>query len=391
MSQQDFKTFASGSGASVVSQAEYAANTTLLSLGYQVGVANELLCNKTWRQSSIIAAVIADYIQAKTNQDVIDDGSTATLLAQLGAALSLQGYVADTSGTVNVLTGTITPAPALQNGLIIAIKPANSSTGIATLNLNGLGAFSINTTAGPLTGGELIIGEIYQLAYIAASNSWLLLNYQTTAPTVSSVDNSNKIATTAWVTNAGYAQIASPIFSGNPRVPTAGVGDSTTTAASTAFVTNAVNRSISSGTRMLFAQPSAPVGWTQDVSDTASNRMLRVVSSPSGNSVGGLHDPTYCNVVAAHTHAFVTGNESVLHTHADAGHRHTYAYKAGTQPQSGNSTQCWWADTTQNTGIGYANLGTESALHTHSGSTDNGSSATMWQPKYCNIIICQKN
>jgi hypothetical protein len=59
-----------------------------------------------------------------------------------------------------------------------------------------------------------------------------------TAPTPAANNNSNSIATTAFVVTAlePYAPLASPAFSGVPTVPTAAPGTNTTQAASTAFV-----------------------------------------------------------------------------------------------------------------------------------------------------------
>lgn len=150
-----------------------------------------------------------------------------------------------------------------------------------------------------------------------------------------------------------------------------------------------------SGTRMPFAQAAAPTGWTQDTSDNATNRMLRVVNT-AGNGVGGSHSAILNSVVPNHTHGFTTGTVSAGHTHSviDPGHSHTtedygpdyaggasgvkgfYPYTNGTL--TGAST----------TGI---SLGGITANHTHSGSTDNGSSGTNWTPRYIDLIICEKD
>ena len=44
--------------------------------------------------------------------------------------------------------------------------------------------------------------------------------------------------------------------------------------------------SAETGTRMVFYQGTAPTGWTQDVSDLADDRMMRVVNTVSGGGVG---------------------------------------------------------------------------------------------------------
>ncbi|MCT9017165.1 hypothetical protein N6G05_26800 [Cupriavidus gilardii] len=89
MATIDFLPFATGSGANVLSQAEWAALTQRLS-GFQSGVAKSDQLNKAWRQSSIMAAVIAGFVADVTGRDVIDDGTTATILANLKAAVSAQ-------------------------------------------------------------------------------------------------------------------------------------------------------------------------------------------------------------------------------------------------------------------------------------------------------------
>lgn len=61
-----------------------------------------------------------------------------------------------------------------------------------------------------------------------------------TAPTPATNDNSNKIATTAYVQNQGYATLASPAFTGTPTAPTAAPGTSTTQLATTQFVEEAI-------------------------------------------------------------------------------------------------------------------------------------------------------
>lgn len=101
------------------------------------------------------------------------------------------------------------------------------------------------------------------------------------------------------------------------------------------------NNIIPAGTRILFAQATAPVGFTQDTSDTATNRMMRVVNT-AGGGVGGSSDPTLMNVVPYHTHAFTTGTQSADHVHnvatttggQSANHYHNVAGGTGYMDQS---------------------------------------------------------
>ena len=176
----------------------------------------------------------------------------------------------------------------------------------------------------------------------------------------------------------------------------------------TGFVTNLTtaikNIFVPSGTRMVFAQAAAPTGWTQDVSDTTNNRMMRVVNT-AGGGVGGSADPTVMNVVPYHTHGFTTGGMNGNNPHAhgvyDPSHSHTYVDVNGNpcsiftdQPGPYNSSGGPYTNAnsyhtqTATTGIGINNADIN---HSHSGGTDGGSSQTNWSPRYVNLIICQKN
>jgi hypothetical protein len=86
--ENDFLPFAAAGGANVITQSAYVAATTLVANGFQSGLAQSEQINKVMRQSSIMAAVIADFIVAQTGQPAIDDGTTATLLANFIAATS---------------------------------------------------------------------------------------------------------------------------------------------------------------------------------------------------------------------------------------------------------------------------------------------------------------
>ena len=166
-------------------------------------------------------------------------------------------------------------------------------------------------------------------------------------------------------------------------------------------------RDIPSGAIMLFAMSAAPTGWTQITSDNANNRMLRVVTG-TGGGTGGTHSPVLMDVVPAHTHSFTTGIESTIHAHEgttgtqSADHTHGFGISAagGNTPTvpdveglEGNMTKSYRVYQTQGVSTDHYHAfitGQQSAAHTHSGSTDNGSSHTNWQPRYLDLILCQK-
>ena len=164
------------------------------------------------------------------------------------------------------------------------------------------------------------------------------------------------------VTGTGSMVLSiSPTFTGVPLAPTASAGTNTTQLATTAFVTTAVANAFPSGTRLVFAQAAAPTGWTQDTSDTANNRMMRVVNS-TGGGVGGAYDPTIMNVVPYHTHGFSTGTESNGHYHYTSGTTngqnadHYHGVSGGTDSRDINHTHQFGAYTGGQTANHYHGL-----------------------------------
>lgn len=170
---------------------------------------------------------------------------------------------------------------------------------------------------------------------------------------------------------------------------------------------------LEAGTKTVFFQAAAPTGWTQITDDTATNRMLRVVNTAGGGN-GGSHSPILNNVVPSHTHGFTTGNMSQDHVHGgwtggvNSSHLHGASGQAfigltanGTGEMGGIAEGGSFAeqDVFRPSTTGYQNVdhahyittGGVSQNHTHSGSTDNGSSQTNWTPRYIDMIICSKN
>lgn len=97
MATNDFLPFATGGAANVLTQAQWAALGALLN-GFQSGIADSKSINKAFRQSSIMSAVLAQFIVDKTGANATDDGTTATLLANLKNAV--------TGRTLTIITAT---------------------------------------------------------------------------------------------------------------------------------------------------------------------------------------------------------------------------------------------------------------------------------------------
>lgn len=168
--ENDFIPFAVGGSANVISQATYAADTTLTQGGFTAGIATSAQLNKVWRQSSIMAAVIASFIVAETGQTAIDDGTTATLLANFTNAVnaaSKNKIVLTDTGTANAYAAAnpvpLTALPT-STGFTQTVKIAHLNTGTSTYAPDGLATAPIYGLGGAvLQGGELPVNGVATL------------------------------------------------------------------------------------------------------------------------------------------------------------------------------------------------------------------------------------
>lgn len=149
--------------------------------------------------------------------------------------------------------------------------------------------------------------------------------------------------------------------------------------------------SVPAGSRLLWAQPAAPTGWTQITSTETSNRMLRVVNTVGGSTgsngtggygYGGTDSPILNNKVPTHTHSF-SGSVG-----AGGAHAHTIYTNNGDDPSNSGGNRV------QNPGQGNQTWSTSTAPdHTHavSGTISSNSGASNWTPLYLNLILCSKD
>lgn len=86
MAKNDFKPFATGEFSNVLSQADYEV-LPAVGAGFNTGIARSEELNKVWRQSSVMAAVIGNFIAEQSGDDVLDDGNLANLKLSLEKAI----------------------------------------------------------------------------------------------------------------------------------------------------------------------------------------------------------------------------------------------------------------------------------------------------------------
>lgn len=236
MPQNDFLPWGIGVGANVEDQADYAASDEL-SVGYAVGQSPPSPSfNKALRQSSAMAALLASVIVAITGLNMVDDGNTATQLANFMALLqqaNIVNYLNDT-GAANVMVVTpATPWTAYsKQSLTIIPNHANTIAGV-TLNVSGLGAKSVVRIDGTaLLPGDIPVGGAIQVVYQPTIGKFVLLTVnQAPSYTVGAAGGPGNVTipgtplilqwfTTSVVTN-NSANMPSGVYFGqaNPSLP----------------------------------------------------------------------------------------------------------------------------------------------------------------------------
>lgn len=250
MATNDFLPFAVGGSANVLTQAQYAA-LAALTTGFQSGVADSKSVNKAWRQSSIMAAVLAQFIVNQTGQNATDDGTTATLIANLLAAVKASSNaVVGTARNVSMsvaaasASGTLTADEIIVEtalgGLTYRLASVNKTINLATAGAGGMDTSSAPASSfvgiyaiyNPTTGASALLGvsangvklpEVYGGANMPAgyTASALLTVVPTNASSLISpcvvMDRSVDIASSGLLSTSAVA--ASPTIINNLAVP----------------------------------------------------------------------------------------------------------------------------------------------------------------------------
>ncbi|WP_426576664.1 phage tail protein [Xenorhabdus stockiae] len=105
MAKNEFLPFGLADGANVLTNEEY-GKLIARTNGFSSGVAKSQELNKVWRQASVIATVVAQFIAETNNQDVLDDGNLATL--QKGLLSALKATVSSNVPNASLTTAGIT-------------------------------------------------------------------------------------------------------------------------------------------------------------------------------------------------------------------------------------------------------------------------------------------
>jgi hypothetical protein len=228
MATNDFLPFATGGSANVLTQAQWAALAALLN-GFQSGVADSKSINKAFRQSSIMSAVLAQFIADQSGQNSVDDGTTATLEANLLAAIknaTKQTIILTDTGVANAYTAANTPALAAlpSTGYVQRLNIAHANTGASTYAPDGLATKPIyGLGLQPLQGGELPVGVVVLMYLVQAgvnsgNGAWIIIESLGGAQQIPAATQPSHAVQLGQVT----ALTAGRLLNGGPSVYTAG-------------------------------------------------------------------------------------------------------------------------------------------------------------------------
>lgn len=174
MPTNDFQVWAA-TATNIESQVAYLADPGL-SNGVGSGIGSSAQANKTWRQASVWGSVLGQLINNTTGQNATDDGTTATLLANLIASISAQSESiiggarnARMSIATASASGTFTADEIIVGTALGGLKYTLASFS-QTVNLATVGANGMDTGTAPASGYV----ALYAIYNPTASTSALL-------------------------------------------------------------------------------------------------------------------------------------------------------------------------------------------------------------------------
>lgn len=185
MPTNNFLEIATAGGANVQTQVDYAADADRTSFFPDGGVPDANQHGKMFRQSSVIAHMIAQAICDITGSDMLDDGNAATQLANFKLMLSLSGgsQIVVAGGTVNAIT--IAPAgpAAYQSGETWWFIQGGANTGAVTFQRDALAIKPIvHTNGDALAANDIPSAGLVGVKYQATLGKFILLTSYSPVP-----------------------------------------------------------------------------------------------------------------------------------------------------------------------------------------------------------------
>jgi hypothetical protein len=196
MAVNDFLPFGTAGGANVLTQAAY-QSLVARNTGFASGIASSAQLNKAWRQSSVISAMLAQFIADNSGLDMLDDGSslasyqtkfTAALTNFSGRRIMLPGEIfhVEVGGSDTTGNGTAAAPWATVNHAYYWLQQhVDCAGGVPTIQC-GDGAHAAINIANGITGAQVV---------------YILGNLGT--PAACHIDVTGAVAITVW----GFTQV----------------------------------------------------------------------------------------------------------------------------------------------------------------------------------------
>lgn len=188
MAINNIKPFAVGANANVLSQADYEALPALLS-GFQAGKASSAQINKAIRQSSLIAAAVAKFINDNGGYDVLDNGDYATIAANIQNTIA-QKYLSRVNPLAELVTDNKQSA-------------ARTNLGLGSMATQGAGNVAITGGNATLTNLNAQTGTVTNLT-VSGTATVSTFNGQTVNATALNVSNAAAFAGAVSFTGQDY-------------------------------------------------------------------------------------------------------------------------------------------------------------------------------------------
>jgi hypothetical protein len=294
-------------------------------------------------------------------------------ITNTGVTSAVAGTGIGVSGSTGAVTFTNTGVTSIVAGTNISIS---GGTGAVTVNTTATPTFATSVTSPLIIGGTTASSTLTLQSTSGAGTTDAIIFKTASQSERMRIDTSGNVGIGTSSPGQKLA-VAGTIESttGGFKFPD---GTTQTTAATTAFA---------SGTVMIFAQTSAPTGWTKSTSH--DNKALRVVSGTAGSGGSVAFTTAFASQTPSGS-VSVSGTvgATTLSTSQIPSHTHTYV---GSNSNTGVSTRkspVAAAVGTYNTG---AQGGGGSHNHSFSGSGSFSGNAIDLAVQYVDVIIASKN
>ncbi|MGF6837078.1 hypothetical protein QF001_000945 [Paraburkholderia youngii] len=176
--QNQFLAFGIGSGANVLTPAQYAA-LAALGPGFATGILQSNQLNSVLRQASFVSAMIGQFIADQSGNSALDDGNLAELEGNFELALRsyvslYPAYEVDTGVANAYVVAMPVPVTAYTNGMQVKFRVAHANTGASTLNAGGGAVALLSNTGVALAAGDLPLGALVNATYDSALGKFLI-------------------------------------------------------------------------------------------------------------------------------------------------------------------------------------------------------------------------